>query len=242
MKNKNKWRASRIVWDEKLNAFVPNFKVIYAGSYHIARIQIESYLPVFKEYCKGKLLDLGCGNAPYMELLQDYVTNHYCVDWNEKSEIHDLLDEHIDLNKTFELKEKDFDCVLLSDVIAHVKYPAVLIQTIANHLAHNGTLVLTTPFIYWMSEPPHEYFHPTSHALKQMMEDAQMEIVYLEPYGGRPDVLLDTMNKGMTGRLSFRIFWVLASVVKKTSWYKKTNEKTRYSYPIGYTMVARKKS
>jgi hypothetical protein len=73
-----------------------------------------------------------------------------------------------------------------------------------------------------------------------MCEEAGLRVLHLEPYGGRADVLLDTLNKGMTNAWSNRVFRLLASVVKKTKWYKNTNQNTRYSYPIGYTMVAQK--
>jgi hypothetical protein len=73
-----------------------------------------------------------------------------------------------------------------------------------------------------------------------MCADAGLEIMEIEAYGGYPDVLLDTLNKGMRGKVSNRVFKLLASVVKKSLWYKKSNQKTKYSYPIGYTLVARK--
>jgi hypothetical protein len=101
-------------------------------------------------------------------------------------------------------------------------------------------MIISTPFVYWISEYPHEYFHPTEFALKKMLTAAGFQIEYIMPYGGYPDVLLDTINKGMTGALSNRLFRLLASVVKKTSSYRKSNEKTMYSYPIGYSVVARK--
>ncbi len=186
------------------------------------------------------MLDCGSGVAPYFEFLRNQVTSHYCIDWSEENRVLEMLDEKVDLNASFNLIEKDFDCALLSDVLAHVKHPSILIAEIAKHLKSNGYLVITTPFVYWMSEHPHEYFHPTEFALRSMCGEAGFEIVHLEPYGGYPDVLLDTLNKGLTSRFTNRLFRMLASVVKKTSWYRKSNEKTKYSYPLGYTMVARK--
>lgn len=241
MRNIQKWKPSKLKFDNASNSFVPNLAAVYAGSVHVFGIQQKAYHPIFTQYCKGKLLDCGCGKVPYFEKLRDQVSNYYCVDWSENPDILDLLDEKIDLSKQFQLAETDFDCVLLSDVLAHIKYPAQLIKVLAGHLKSNGVLVITTPFVYWISEYPHEYFHPTEFALRSMCEDAQLEVIHLEPYGGYPDVLLDTLNKGMTSPFSNRIFRLLASVVKKTSRYKRSNEKTRYSYPIGYTLVARKK-
>lgn len=241
MKNQSEWKPSRILYHSDKDSFLPIKKNIYPGSFHVAEIQWKAYAPVFRQWCKGKLLDCGCGDVPYYDFLKRQTDLHYCIDWNSDPAIVNFLDEVVDLNGTFNLAVKDFDCVLLSDVIAHVKNPQLLIAVLSRHLRKDGTLVITSPFIYWMSAPPHEYFHASQYALKQLCEEAGLEVVLLESYGGYPDVLLDTLNKGMSSPWKNRLFRLFASVVKKSSWYKKSNEKTKYSYAIGYTIVARKK-
>ncbi len=240
MKNVDLWKPSRIRFDNKTKRFVLNYPMIYAGSRHISEIQFAHYLPLFLKYCSGRMLDCGSGPAPYFELLKNQVSKHYCIDWIENPDVRIILDEIVDMNQPFDLAVRDFDCVLLSDVFAHIQHPSQLIHSLSQHLKRDGVFVLTTPFVAWIAAPPHEYYHPTEFALRSICKDASLEIIHVEPYGGYPDVLLDTLNKGMTGRFGNRFFRLLASVVKKTSWYKKTNEKTKYSYPIGYTLVARK--
>jgi 2-polyprenyl-3-methyl-5-hydroxy-6-metoxy-1,4-benzoquinol methylase len=240
MKNASLWRPTRLLLNSKTNSFEVNKAVVYAGSYHIAQLQLDSYLPLMQQYCRGQLLDCGCGAVPYYEVYKNEITNAYCIDWSEQQQVAELLDEQIDLNKAFQLKQNNFDTVLATDVIAHVTKPGELIDTLGQHMQQGAHLILTTPFVYWISEFPHEYFHPTAAALSMMCEEAGMQVIHLAPYGGHADVLLDTLNKSMTGKWSNRLFRMLASVVKKTGWYKKTNQKTRYSYPLGYTLVAQK--
>jgi len=240
MRNIESWKPTRIKIDKVSGKFVLDERKVYQGSLHMARLQFVAYIPLLEKYCSGKLLDAGCGQVPYYELLHPKVSVHYCVDRSEDAYARSLLDEVVDLNKSVLLMEKDFDTILLTDVIAHIQQPWQLVKDLAQHLVPGGHLFITTPFVYWQSEFPHEYYHPSGSALQKMCADAGLEILVLEPYGGRADVLLDTLNKGMISPFFNRCFRVLASVVKKTSWYKKTNEKTRYSYPIGYTLVARK--
>ncbi|MBX7051637.1 MAG: class I SAM-dependent methyltransferase [Flavobacteriales bacterium] len=241
MNQASAWKPSTVVFDQNKHDFVLNLNAVYAGSWHAAQLQWMAYKPLFNQYVHGRFLDCGCGRIPYYQWLKEKTTLYYAVDWSENEGVRKHLDEVVDLNATFSLVEKNFDTILMSDVIAHVKYPATLIRTLSDHLVSGGHLLITTPFIYWASEYPHNYFNPSEGALKQMCEDAGLEVIHLEPYGGHADVLLDTLNKTMTGKFSHRLFRLLASVLKSSGWYKRKNEKSRYSYALGYTLAARKR-
>ena len=240
MNNQTLWRPTRIIEDSS-GEFSFNKKEIYPGSWHIAELQVKHYVPLLNQYASGKLLDCGCGQMPWYGIYRDKTSFVYAIDWSENPLVKQHLDENLDLSASFQLKESEFDSVVLTDVIAHIASPDVLVQSITNHLKRDGHLILTTPFVYWISEYPHEYNHMTDAALRLLCERHGLEIIHLKSYGGYGDVFLDTLNKGMTTRISHRIYRLLASVVKKTSWYKKVNLKTQYSYPLGYTLVAKKK-
>lgn len=240
MNNEALWRPSRILRDEQ-GRYSFNRKEVYAGSWHIAELQLGAYIPLIEMYMRGRLLDCGCGQLPWYVAYRERTSFVYAIDWSDHPGVSMFLDEKTDLSQPFQLKESAFNTILLADVIAHIASPEVLMQSISNHLSEGGHLILTTPFVYWISEYPHEYYHMTDAALRQLCERYGLEVIHLEPYGGRADVLLDTLNKSMTTGLAHRAFRLLASVVKKTSWYKKVNLKTRYSYPLGYTLVAKKK-
>lgn len=240
MKNIDSWRPSTIRAGENTGDFEIDISRVYAGSLHVSRIQFQALYPLLDKYVTGKFLDAGCGRVPYYACLKDKVQLHYCIDHSTNAQVLQYLDEEVDLSTEFILNESGFDSVLLSDVIAHVADPALMLSRLGLHMKQGGRLIISTPFVYWISEYPNEYFHPTEFALKKMLVEAGFEIQCLVPYGGYPDVLLDTLNKGMTGKVSNRLFRLLASVVKKTSAYRKSNEKTMYSYPIGYCVVANK--
>lgn len=240
MKNQAQWQPTRIRRDNQSQEFVVDISCVYAGSVHVAKLQFDALYPLLLKYCHGKLLDAGCGSVPYFELLGNQVSTHYCIDHPDRKDARPFIDEPVDLNAAFQLSETDFDAILLGDVLAHIKEPGILLEQLARHLRTGGVIIITTPFVYWMSEYPNEYCHFTEFALRHLLEKAGFVVEFLEPYGGYPDVLLDTLNKGMTGSVSNRLFRLLASVVKKSSRYKKSNAKTMYSYPLGYSVVARK--
>lgn len=239
MKNQSLWKPTRIHKDGKGRISFSR-KEVYPGSWHIAALQVKAYTPLLEKYAGGRLLDCGCGQLPWYEVYQKNVEYVYAIDWSDDPKVTAFIDEKADLSQKFALQESAFDTVLLSDVLAHISNPENLMAAISSHLKTGGHLILTTPFVYWISEYPDEYYHMTDTALKALCARHQFEILHLESYGGYGDVLLDTLNKGMTSRFSHRVFRMLASVVIKTRWYKKVNLKTRYSYPLGYTLVARK--
>jgi 2-polyprenyl-3-methyl-5-hydroxy-6-metoxy-1,4-benzoquinol methylase len=241
MRNKELWKPSRWIFNSKKRRFEINPQVVFGGSHYIAQLQLDAYIPVFQRYISGNLLDAGCGNVPYYGVYAGRIREVTCIDWSTNEQSLQHLDFTVDLNGPLPLEASQFDTVLLTDVLAHIRFPEQLIKELSRVLKPNGHLVLTTPFVYWISEAPHEFFHPSQYALESMCQEAGLQIVLLESYGGRMDVLMDTLNKSMASGWRYRAFRLLASLVKKSSWLRKNREKTKYSYPLGFVLVAKKK-
>jgi len=238
MKNADTWRPTFVQARENGLPPIALPDGVYSGSRYVSALQVQAVGPLIQRYACGALLDLGCGKVPYYEVYKSQVETVLCIDHAADNPFADL---HHDLEKPLPVDDQTLDTILLLDVIAHIYHQEKLIIECARTLRANGHLILSTPFVYWISDYPHEYFHPTESALRKMCDVAQLEIIALTPYGGYPDVMLDTLNKGMTGRIGQRLFRMFKSIVIKTKTYRKSNEKTGYSYPLGYTLVARRK-
>jgi SAM-dependent methyltransferase len=239
MKNIDQWKPNRIEWNG--SRFIPSMRVVYPGSLHIADLQIRAYEPLIQKYVKGDLLDCGCGSVPYYAIYKDQISSSICIDWEETHGSNPFLDHVVDLNESLPLANDSFDSILITDVFAHVAEPHQLMKEFSRVLRPGGHLVLTSPFFYWISEPPHEYFRYTQFALQRFCDQNNLEVCELSAYGGRIDVFLDMINKKMTGKLSNRIFLLLSNWYKRTSWYQKASERTRDKFPIGHCLVAKKK-
>jgi hypothetical protein len=68
-----------------------------------------------------------------------------------------------------------------------------------------------------------------------------MEVIHLEPYGGRADIMLDVLNKSMALGISNRVFLLFRSLLMALRIPQKNRVKTDRKYPLGYTLVARKR-
>ncbi len=240
MKNEDRWEVNRFYFDEQKGKYFPSKKYVYPGSLHIASLQIDAYVPLIEKYCTGDLLDCSCGQVPYYGIYKKNTSSVTCIDWESTHGENPYLDKVVDLNEAIPFPDNSFDSVLLTDVIAHIYKPHDLFKEISRILRPGGHLLVMTPFFYWISEPPYEYFRYTEYALSRMSEDNKMSVVSLEPYGGRLDIFFDVLNKKMTGKLSNRLFLLISGIVKRLGWYRRVNERTQKKFPIGYCLVAQK--
>jgi SAM-dependent methyltransferase len=239
MKNIEQWQPHYFFQDSERLWRIDKRKV-YPGSYFVASLQLEAYAPLIEQYITGRVADIGCGHLPYFGMYSAQAEEVICLDGSTDPEVLKHLDYCHDFAEPLPLEKESVDSVLLTDVIGHVRDPFFLIQEINRVLRPGGKLVLTTPHNYWLAAYPNDYYRFSEFALRDVLEKNGFIIIHLESYGGRPDVLLDTLNKSMTGKWSNRVFRLLASLVKKTRTYKRAREKTKYSYPLGYTVVAEK--
>jgi SAM-dependent methyltransferase len=241
MRNADRWEPTRFVPDGAGWRVSRDRNRVGVGSRHIARRFIRHVAPVLQRHCRGRLLDLGCGLVPYYGIYRDGVASCVCVDWPLTGHESAHLDVHADLNVALPLRDDAFDTVLLTDVIEHIARPAELVAEIARVLAPGGTLVLTTPFLYWLHEKPHDYFRLTEFALRRLCDDAGLEVVSLETYGGAADVVIDIVAKHLafSGLLAATATGLLRALAFP---FRGLARRTERNFPLGYCLVARASS
>jgi len=237
MKNIDKWEAKRFTRDKK-GRIVGTYNHKIIGNF---------YEPIIKEHSKGKLLDVGCGDVPYYLFYKDIVEEVICIDWENIYLSDSHLDYVADLNEPMPFLESDqFDTVICTDVLEHIHSPNTLFSEMARVLKPGGKLVLCVPFMYWIHENPHDHHRYTEFRLDKYCKDNGLKNVFLEPYGGYPEVLFDIVAKGyrylnLPFRSVFEKVWLqMGLFLSKRGFVRRMSMNSRNTFPLGYALVAKK--
>jgi len=241
MKNPERWRPSKIVYDPQRRAHVANPNYVGPGALFAVGRMAQPYEDVIRRHASGRLLDCGCGDVPYYGFYRDLVTETVCIDWTFSEHDHTHVDQEVDLNGPLPFEAQRFDTVLLADVLEHIAKPWALAHEVARVLSPGGKAIMMVPFLYGLHEQPHDYYRYTEFAVRKLFEDASMELLELEAYGGLPDVLIDLMSKGLAARKVLgNAFLHGARWLADTQAVERWRTKTKRWFPLGYCAVALK--
>lgn len=237
MKNIEKWEQKRFNRDSK-------GRII--GTYN-HKIIGNAYEPIIRNYSKGKLLDLGCGDVPYYPFYKDLVESITCVDWGSSSLDISFLDFKADLNKGLPFfEDSQFDTIICTDVLEHIHNPELLYQELARVLNQKGRLVLAVPFLYWIHENPHDYHRYTHFKLREFCSRNGLNIIELNIYGGLPEIIFDLIYKGYNfynfplKKIFLKLFFRFGMFLSKLNVVKKWSQRSKETFPMGYILVAEK--
>jgi len=235
MKNSGQWVQRR---------FFKNKKGKFIGP-HMQRLIGPPYEQAIKEFCKGKIADLGCGDVPYYIFYKDLATDVVCVDWGNSLHNKSFCDIEADLNKDLPLDNEFFDTVLATDVLEHIHNPEKFMSETARILNPGGHLILGVPFMYWIHEN-HDYHRYTKQMLELYCEKNQLKIIRIVTYGGFPEVLYDLLHKGYAyyGFRGRRIYYFflenIGKFLSRRKCIKRLSERSKEVFPLGYVLVAQK--
>jgi SAM-dependent methyltransferase len=160
------------------------------GNRRLILAALRAQLPSFR----GLVLDVGCGEKPYRELLlraPSQAREYLGVDLaNNAYAAPDLVWDGVTLPNA----DASVDSVLLTEVLEHCAEPAAVLREVFRVLRPGGFLFLTVPFIWPMHALPHDEFRFTPFALERLLAAAGFEAVRIDATGGRDAVLAITLG------------------------------------------------
>lgn len=140
----------------------------------------QSQLPLIR----GRVLDLGCGTAPYRDDIVAIADEYVGVDW--PNSLHDArnVDVCADLSQSLPFDDGSADTVVAFQVLEHLREPGRFLSEAYRVLRPGGNLVLTVPFMWRVHEAPHDYYRFTRHGLEHLLQAAGFSDLAIDEASG----------------------------------------------------------
>ena len=136
------------------------------GNYFCLK-DIENYLISNKELLGSKVLDFGCGDSPYYELLKPINYTGVDLEINQSiSTYKNLL--KIEKNKTLPFENSKFDSIIATQVIYQIESLDKLIIDFHRILNKKGLVLVTVPFMW---SEVYDNMHPNKRFSKNELHD-----------------------------------------------------------------------
>lgn len=177
----------------------------------------------------GLGLDVGCGAAPYRQLIGPSAT------WIGV-DLRPNLGRVVADAHALPFERDTFDGVLCTQVLEHLEDPGLAIIEAARVLKPGGRGVFTAPQVWSLHEAPRDFWRFTSVGLGRLFERADLKVEVLVPTTGAiaTGVQVVVREIGLHGRAarSIRFTSWLADVLDRRFWYP--------DHPLDHLVVARK--
>lgn len=131
---------------------------------------------------KQSLIDVGCGEKPYLNIYSPFVEKSVGVDVNYTLHKENKADVFFD-GKKIPFEDNSFDIVICTEVLEHVQEPKEFVAELKRVVKPNGYIVLTVPFSQGLHEVPYDYYRYTQFSLEYMALNQQLKIEELYAYG-----------------------------------------------------------
>lgn len=132
----------------------------------------------------GRVVDLGCGTAPYKDDILDCGCEYIGVDWELSLHDQKHVDVKCDICATLPFADGFADSVVSFQVMEHLPEPDRFLAESARILKAGGLLFITVPFQWHIHEAPHDYYRYTKYGLKYLLGKAGFEQIEVIEYSG----------------------------------------------------------
>lgn len=184
------------------------------------------------------LLDFGCGDMPYREVIELKVGKYEGVDL----EMNPAAEHPIDFDSKTTLPDEYADIILSNQVLEHVDSPGGYLQEARRLLKPDGIMILSTHG-YWFYHPtPNDYWRWTSAGLRKTIEAEDFEIVEFRGVMGLVSSGLQLFQDGLGNKMPkpVKAVWALIMQTLIRGADKLNSQKQKDRDASLYIVVARK--
>ncbi len=132
------------------------------------------------KYLNGVVLEIGAGG--------NYLKGSFLSRYDEWISLdYDLRSESIDLRgdgQQLPFKNEMFDTIISIDVLEHIPNPEKFVSEILRVIKPGGTVILSTPFFFYMHEEPNDFFRFSRYGLEILFERNGFSVLEIIPIAG----------------------------------------------------------
>ncbi len=130
---------------------------------------------------KSKLLDVGCGDSWIRSVVSDNV-EYVSIDHPPTRALgYSGLPSVFANASQLPIKGETFDCVVLLDVLEHLRSPHDALLEARRVMTRGGICLIHVPFFYPLHDEPFDYQRWTSHGLTELINSAGLQVRSIEP-------------------------------------------------------------
>ncbi|MBW7909496.1 MAG: methyltransferase domain-containing protein [Kiritimatiellae bacterium] len=126
---------------------------------HLLRRLLAAHFSPAKQL---RILDVGCGTAPWKALWDPYASEYVSLDIKPGPAVSVVASA-----EDIPLPNASFDAVFSNAVLEHVRGSRQAISEVHRVLKPGGTAIIGVPFIWPIHGSPHDYWRWTPHGLEQ---------------------------------------------------------------------------
>lgn len=148
-------------------AYDPGYLGMLVNPFFLTRRALARAMRQMAPSVQGRVLDVGCGQKPYLGMLSvsSYIGLEIDTPENRRGKRADAFYD----GTHFPFDSGEFDSVLCNQVLEHVFEPDMFIAEVHRVLKPGGTLVLTVPFVWDEHEQPYDYARYSSFGLRHLL-------------------------------------------------------------------------
>lgn len=166
-------------------------------------------LPAIRTHARGRVIDLGCGDTPFVEALPQAVTGYDTLDVAPRSS---PLTYVADIQDMTAVPSDAYDTALCFETLEHVPDPGRAIKEMFRVLAPGGVAIVTVPHMSRLHDEPHDYYRFTSHGLRYLFAAAGFSDLEIKAKGG-----LFAFVGHQVSSVFVSLFWSLP-LLRRTVW------------------------